>query len=84
MVIAILYALSVCSVGTEDVSYRILRAWVMHGLFYFGTFARDGVLASATGWPEPMRVASFVQVFAALFYQTNTFTSMPFKLEKAD
>merc|ERR1719231_1823895 len=27
--------LSMCSVGDEDTSYRVLRAWTMQGIFYF-------------------------------------------------
>jgi len=83
MLFAILSALAMASVGTEDTTFRLLRAWVMQGMFYMGTFARDGVLTTATGWPSPMRVASFVQVFAALFYMTNTMTGMPYTLDKA-
>jgi hypothetical protein len=82
MLFAILAGLAQATVGTEDTTYRLLRAWVMQGLFYMGTFARDGVLTTATGWPSPMRVASFVQVYAVLFYMTNTMMGMPYQLEK--
>merc|ERR1719231_1439017 len=80
MLFAIATTLSMCSVGDEDTSYRVLRAWTMQGIFYFGTLARDGVLDSATGWPAPMRVATFVQCFLALFFLADTMTKIPFTL----
>lgn len=83
MLFAIAYTFATASVGTEDTTFRLLRAWVMQCMFYMGTFARDGVLTTATGWPSPMRVASFVQVFATLFYMTNTMMGMPYTLDKA-
>lgn len=82
MLFAIASALAMASVGTEDTTFRLLRAWVLQGFFYMGTFARDGVLATATAWPQPMRVASFFQVYAVLFYMTNTMMGMPYQLEK--
>lgn len=82
MLFAIFASLCMASVGTEDTTFRLLRAFVLQGFFYMGTFARDGVLATATGWPSPMRVTSFVQVFATLFYMTNTMMGMPYTLEK--
>ena len=82
MLFAILSTLAMASVGSEDITFRLLRAWVMQGIFYLGTFARDGVLTTATGWPSPMRVISFVQTFGVLFYMTNTMMGMPYQLEK--
>lgn len=87
MLFAIATTLAMCSVGDEDTSYRVLRAWVMQGTFYFGTLARDGVLDSATGWPAPMRVATFVQCFITLFVMADTMTKIPYTLlddDKAD
>jgi hypothetical protein len=82
MIAAILTTLAACSVGNEDTTYRLLRAYVFQTLFYLGTFARDGVLASATGWPDPMRTISFVQTFGVGFYMANTFTGIPITLDK--
>ena len=43
-------------------------------------FARDGIITTATGWPEPMRVMTFVQCFPVAFYQINTVMGIPYKL----
>jgi len=83
MLMGIFATLFMCSVGDEDTTYRVLRAWTMHGIFYFGTLARDGVLESVTGWPSPMRVATFVQCFIALFFMADTMTKIPYKLVDA-
>ena len=77
---AILTTLAHASIGDEDTSYRLLRAYVMQSMFYMGSFARDGVLESATGWPSPMRTTNFVQTFAVSFFMADTFTGIPYKL----
>ena len=83
MICAILTSLAMCSVGDEDTSYRVMRAYVIQGTFYLGTFARDGVLATATGWPQPMRTMTFVQCFGVLFFMIDTMTGIPIKLQPA-
>lgn len=72
--------LAVCSIGDEDASYKLLRGQAMHSMFYLGTFAREGVIAAAAGWPQPMRTASFFQCFAATFYMVNATMAIPYKL----
>ena len=37
-----------------------------------GLFAREGTIALALNWPQPMRVATFVQCFGCTFYALNT------------
>ena len=54
--------------GDADTNYRVLRSWVYVTFFYMGRFACEEVVSSATGWPSPMRVQSFVSCFAVLFY----------------
>ena len=75
-----LSTLAICSVADEDTSYRLLRGWCLLQFFFLGTFARDGVLLVATGWPSPMRLFTFVQCFGVAFYMTDKMVGMPYKL----
>ena len=54
--------------------------WCLLQFFFLGTFARDGVLLVATGWPSPMRLFTFVQCFGVAFYMTDKMVGMPYKL----
>jgi len=80
MFLAIGTTLAIASVGDEDTTFRLLRVYVLHGMFYMGAFAREGMVASASGWPQPMRTISFVQSGAVTYYMIETFINMPYKL----
>ena len=71
----------VCSVDKEDAAYRILRATSMLGMFNMGAFSKEAIIGLLTGFDDPMRLFFFATNFAVLFYQTNVWTSHPFKLE---
>ena len=77
---AVLTALAVISVGGDeaagDVTFRMLRAFSLQGMFYVGTLARDGVLLTATGWPSLMRVPLFLQTFGVCFYIVNQMAAL--------
>ena len=72
---------AVCSVDKEDAAYRILRATSMLGMFNMGAFSKEAIIGLLTGFDDPMRLFFFGTNFAVLFYQTNVWTSHPFKLE---
>ena len=64
-----------CSVEgpkSSDTTYKLLRAWGYTMMFYLGLFSREGIIALALGWPQPMRFATFVQCFGTTFYALNT------------
>lgn len=71
----------VCSVDKEDAPYRILRGTTMVQFFSMGAFSKDAITGLLMNFEDPMRLFFFATNFAILFYQTNTWTSHPFKLE---
>jgi len=72
--------LALCSVGGEEVSYRLLRCWCFAQVFAFGMLARESVLMSATGWPRPKFLFIFAQYFTTTFCMVDAMADMPFKL----
>ena len=72
---------AVCSVDKEDAPYRILRGTTMVQFFSMGAFSKDAITGLLMNFEDPMRLFFFATNFAILFYQTNTWTSHPFKLE---
>ena len=73
--------LRVCSVDKEDAPYRILRGTTMVQFFNMGAFSKDAITGLLMNFEDPMRLFFFATNFAILFYQTNTWTATPFKLE---
>ena len=71
----------VCSVDKEDAPYRILRGTTMVQFFSMGAFSKDAITGLLMNFEDPMRLFFFATNFAILFYQTNTWTATPFKLE---
>ena len=51
---------------------QLLRAWGYTMMFYLGLFAREGTIALALDWPQPMRFTTFFQCFGTTFYALNT------------
>ena len=72
---------AVCSVDKEDAPYRILRGTTMVQFFSMGAFSKDAITGLLMNFEDPMRLFFFATNFAVLFYQTNTWTATPFKLE---
>ena len=72
--------LAIASVGDEDTTYRLLRVYVLNGVFYMGGFAREGIIFSASGWSNPLYTVSFLQTGAVTYYMVETFINMPYKL----
>ena len=50
-------------------------------MFSLGMFGKDAIVNMLIGFEDPMRLFFFATNFAILFYQTNTWTATPFKLE---
>jgi hypothetical protein len=72
--------LAIASVGDEDTTYRLLRVYVLNGVFSMGGFAREGIIFSASGWSNPLYTVSFLQTGAVTYYMVETFINMPYKL----
>jgi|MDSW01.1.fsa_nt_gb hypothetical protein len=68
--------------GTPDTNYRLLRANLYAMFFYMGKFSTEAVVNSCTGWPQPMRVSSFVSCFAVLFFAATKFGEYPITVAK--
>ena len=69
--------------GNADTNYRIQRAWLYTNFVYLGMLSRENVVAAATGWPQPMFVATFVQSFAVTFFSASSLGAYPIKVTKS-
>lgn len=69
--------------GNADTNYRIQRAWLYTNFVYLGMLSRENVVAAATGWPQPMFVATFVQSFAVTFFSATALGAYPIKVTKS-
>ena len=78
---SIVLQLALTSIGDNEVSYKVLRASAFIWFYSFGASRQSHLVDMLESFGDPMRIFQFVTNFAVLFYQTNVWTSHPFKLE---
>lgn len=87
MIWNVILSFAICSADNgdakDDTMYRLLRGVPHLSMFFLGSFAKDGIVQLLAGWPDPMRVVTFVQCFGVTFYQINAWASAEYTLKKA-
>ena len=66
----------------DDTQYRLIRVTSIFNMFYLGSFSKDVIVNNFTGFADPMRTMTFVQMFAVTYYTMNTWAGAGFTLKK--